>query len=132
MMSAGIAKNATRYTSGGPTTSHFAIPTGRRVIASAALLRDEMAGIDVPAHFHGVADLEELRAAALRVGKQRLDAAATRRLHAVDGDIAHVQKVGHRAAIVVVRRIHGCAGSDADFLRSQRDRAWRADRNRCG
>src|SRR4029078_12604626 len=90
------------------------------------LLGDEVAGVDAPAHLDRIADLEEFRAAALRVREQRLDPRAARRLDAVDGDVAHVEQVGDLAAEMVVRRVEWSARRDANLLRSQRHRAPRA------
>jgi hypothetical protein len=72
----------------------------------------------------GVADLEELGAAARRVGEQRLDLAAARRVDDVDGHVAHVEELGDRAAEVRCPAA-AAAGADADLLGAQRDGAGR-------
>src|SRR5215471_10005915 len=96
--------------------------------AQSRLLLDEVTRVHRPAHFDGVTYFEELGAAALRIGKQRFDARAARRRHLVYGDVAHVQKLGDGAAVMVVRRIGGSGSLDADFFRTKRDGSGAANR----
>src|SRR5215813_6234451 len=91
------------------------------------LLLDEMTSIHRPAHFDGVADLEELGAAALRVGEQRFDAGITGSRNFVDSDVTHVKQFRDSTTAMIVRRIGRRVRLDANFLRTKRYRSATSD-----
>src|SRR5206468_4600920 len=93
------------------------------LVAQPWLFRDEVPGVDGPAHLDRVSDLEELGTTALRIREQRLDARPGGSLDAVDGDVAHVEQLRDGASVAVVRRACWRSRRDAYFLGAKRDRS---------
>src|ERR1017187_8717956 len=93
--------------------------------------RNEMTGVDTPAHLDRVADFEELGAACTGNGEHRLELATFRRTDDVYRDVAEIQKIGDGTVEMIgVRGVGSGIGralrrrsSGANPLRSQRDRA---------
>src|SRR6266487_6236448 len=82
-----------------------------------------MTGVHRPAYLDRVAGLEELGATALRVGEQRFYERPSGSGDLVHGDVAHVEELRDRAAVMIVGRAFRRGRVNADLLGTYRDRS---------